>query len=72
MIRNTYVVSHSISWAAQNLVDSHGTEARRLALANAQRMAEEGRMELTTMWELVQGAVGELLGDEPASRPLLN
>lgn len=70
MSRTTYVMGHSISWAAQELVDQHGADARTLALANARRMAEEGRLELTTMWELVQGAVGELLGEDAAPKPI--
>lgn len=70
MTRTTYVVGHSISWAAQRLVDQHGADAERMAIVNARRMAEEGRVELTTMWELVQGAVGDLLGSEPAPKPI--
>ncbi len=31
---------------------------------------KEGRLELTAMWELVQNAVGELLGDGEPARPL--
>lgn len=72
MTRTAYVANHSITWAAQQLVDNHGAEARRLALANAQQMAREGRMELTTMWELVQGAIGELLGDPAPESPVLH
>jgi translation initiation factor IF-3 len=70
MTRTAYVANHSITWAAQQLVDHHGTDARFMALANAQRMAKEGRLELTAMWELVQNAVGELLGDGEPARPL--
>lgn len=70
MTRTAYVANHSINWAAQQLVDQHGAQARFLALANARKMAEEGRMELTTMWELVQGAIGELLGDCETDAPV--
>jgi translation initiation factor IF-3 len=72
MTRTAYVANHSITWAAQQLVDQHGSEARFMALANAQKMAEEGRMELNAMWEMVQGAVGELLGDAAPDAPVLH
>ena len=70
MTPTAYVANHSITWAAQQLVDHHGTDARFMALANAKRMAEEGRMELTAMWELVQGAVCELLGEVAPDKPI--
>lgn len=72
MTRTAYVANHSITWAAQQLVDSHGTDARFMALANARKMASEGRMELTTMWELVQDAIGELLGDPKPDAPVFH
>jgi translation initiation factor IF-3 len=72
MTRTAYVVGHSISWAAQTLVDSHGADAGRMAMLNAQRMAEEGRIELATMWELVQGSAQELLGDGDAAAPVMH
>jgi len=70
MTRTTYVVGHTISWAAQQLVDQHGADAGRMAMANARRMAEEGRVELTTMWELVQGVVGDILDTEIEPKPI--
>jgi len=65
MTHTAYVVNHSISWAAHHLIDSHGGTAAQVAAIQARRMVAEGRFELATMWELVQDAAGELLG-EPA------
>jgi len=70
--RTAFVSGHSITWAAQQLVDHHGEDARHMALANARKMASEGRMELTTMWELVQGAVNELLDDGCETAPVIH
>ena len=67
MSRTAYVVSHSISWAAQHLIDSHGQDAATVARQRAVAMAEEGRMELQAMWELVQNAADGLLGNEDAA-----
>ncbi len=72
MTRTAYVVYHSISWAAQHLVDSHGGSAAQVAEIQARRMIAEGRMELATIWELVQDATGELLGDAPGPSPVLH
>ena len=62
MTRTAYVVSHSISWAASRLIDSHGENAAAVARERATAMAEEGQMELHAMWELVQSAADGLLG----------
>lgn len=72
MTRTAYLSNHSITWAASHLVDCHGEKAARLAHARATEMAEEGRFDLATIWEMVERTVDGMLGRAEAPAPLLN
>ncbi len=54
MIDDTNAIANqTISWAAQLLVDQHGSDAPDLAARCARDMAAAGRLDLACAWEVV-------------------
>jgi len=58
-----YLGAHTITWAAERLVETHGEKAALLARSQAGKLNEEGQEELAMAWEMVETAASQMTGN---------
>lgn len=55
-----YLGAHTITWAAERLVETHGDKAALLARSQAGKLTEQGHEELAMAWEMVETAASQM------------
>jgi len=66
------IAPKTMAWAAELLVNSHGTFAPLFAAKAAEEMTDAGREDLACTWDVVRGLAERLIADTPdlAAAPL--